>query len=165
MRIAVDFDGTVVEHKFPDIGKEIPHAFDTLKRLQRDGHDIILWTVREGEELRKAIEFCHRKGLDFFAVNAQAPGEDKLDGPVCRKVSADIYIDDCNVGGIPDWETIYQMIVFRKTYSSIMEASTAEGTTPHIRYRSGSYSHHHHKMNFFERLASRCRKARAKYHR
>ena len=165
MTIAVDFDGTIVEHRFPAIGKEIPYAFDTLKRLQNDGHRIILWSVREGRELQEAVEFCHRKGLDFYAVNSPIPADVKYEGPVSRKISADVYIDDCNVGGIPDWATIYQMIVFRKTYSSMMEVANPDSSIPRIRYRTGSYSHHYRKKNFLERLAFRCRKARAKFHR
>ena len=54
MTIAIDFDGTVVEHRYPAIGEEIPFATDTLKALIRDGHRLILWTVREGELLDEA---------------------------------------------------------------------------------------------------------------
>jgi len=43
MIIAVDFDGTIVEHKYPKIGSEIPFATDTLKMLIKDGHQLILW--------------------------------------------------------------------------------------------------------------------------
>ena len=51
MTIAVDFDGTIVEHRYPRIGREIPFATDTLKLLQQDQHRLILWSVREGELL------------------------------------------------------------------------------------------------------------------
>ncbi len=51
MLIAVDFDGTVVEHRFPEIGKELPFATDTLRRLIDDGHRLVLWTVRTGHLL------------------------------------------------------------------------------------------------------------------
>ena len=54
MRIAVDFDGTIVEHKYPYIGKEIPFAIETLKRLAEDRHKLVLWTVREGRLLDEA---------------------------------------------------------------------------------------------------------------
>ena len=56
MLIAIDFDGTLVEHKYPEIGKEIPFAFETLKRLQADGHRLILWSVREGRLLDEAVD-------------------------------------------------------------------------------------------------------------
>ena len=75
MIIAVDFDGTIVEHKYPHIGKEIPFAIATLKKLQTEHHILILWTVREGKFLKEAIEFCRKKGLEFYAVNRNYPEE------------------------------------------------------------------------------------------
>ena len=111
MIIAVDFDGTIVTHDFPRIGKPIPFAIDTLKKLQADGHQLILWSVREGELLQEAVDYCQQKGLEFYAVNASFPEERQLstaDTP--RKIIADIYIDDRNLGGLPDWGVIYQMI-------------------------------------------------------
>ena len=58
MTIAVDFDGTIVEHHYPEIGKEIPFATRTLKQLIDDGHKLILWSVREGKLLDEAVEWC-----------------------------------------------------------------------------------------------------------
>ena len=49
MVIAVDFDGTIVEHRYPNIGEEKPFAIETLKMLIRDHHQLILWSVREGK--------------------------------------------------------------------------------------------------------------------
>ena len=111
MIIAVDFDGTIVTHDYPRIGKPIPFAIDTLKKLQADGHQLILWSVREGELLQEAVDYCQQKGLEFYAVNASFPEERQLstaDTP--RKIIADVYIDDRNLGGLPDWGVIYQMI-------------------------------------------------------
>ena len=63
MVIAVDFDGTIVTHEYPNIGKEIPFAIDTLKRLQQSPDNLlVLWTVREGVELKEAVEFCRKRG-------------------------------------------------------------------------------------------------------
>ncbi|OIP81192.1 MAG: hypothetical protein AUK44_10545 [Porphyromonadaceae bacterium CG2_30_38_12] len=110
MTIAVDFDGTIVTHEYPRIGKEIPFATDTLIRIQKDFEAcLILWTVREGKELDEAIQFCLSKGLEFFAVNKNYP-EEKVDDKQPRKLKADIFIDDRNLGGLPDWGVIYQMI-------------------------------------------------------
>ncbi|MBP9017332.1 hypothetical protein RDV77_03245 [Porphyromonadaceae sp. NP-X] len=110
MIIAVDFDGTIVTHEYPKIGKEIPFAIETLKRLQDEfQHQIILWTVREGKELEEAIEFCNARGLEFYAINKNYPEEGE-DFAESRKIRADIYIDDRNLGGLPDWGVIYQMI-------------------------------------------------------
>jgi hydroxymethylpyrimidine pyrophosphatase-like HAD family hydrolase len=107
--IAVDFDGTIVTHAYPRIGKEIPYAIETLKQLQRDGYRLVLWTVRSGKLLDEAVEFCLSKGLEFYAVNANYPEEEMSDKD-SRKVNANIYIDDRNVGGLPDWGVIYQII-------------------------------------------------------
>ena len=73
MLIAVDFDGTIVEHKYPAIGKELPFAIETLKKLQSERHKLILWSVREGQLLDDAIAFCRDRGLEFYAVNRDYP--------------------------------------------------------------------------------------------
>ena len=112
MTIAVDFDGTIVEHAYPKIGKEKPFAIDTLKALTREGNKLILFTARDGELLEDAIKFCRDRGLEFYAVNSNYPPGalfgDSRQNPV--KVIADLYIDDRNLGGLPDWGTIYEMI-------------------------------------------------------
>ena len=56
--LAIDFDGTIVEDAYPNIGKPQLFAFETLKRLQNDGHQLILWTYRDGKKLQEAIAFC-----------------------------------------------------------------------------------------------------------
>jgi len=111
MIIAVDFDGTIVEHAYPLIGKPIPFAIDTLKRLQKEEHQIILWTVREGELLQQAVDYCKERGLEFYAVNSNFPGETAIhDGLTARKLTADLFVDDRNLGGLPEWGIIYQLI-------------------------------------------------------
>ena len=69
MTIAVDFDGTIVEHKYPEIGEEIPFATDTLKMLTQAHHKLILWSVREGQLLEDAVNWCRARGVEFYAVN------------------------------------------------------------------------------------------------
>jgi hydroxymethylpyrimidine pyrophosphatase-like HAD family hydrolase len=121
MTIAVDFDGTIVTHEYPNIGKEIPCAVQTLKMLQDDGHKLILWTVREGDLLRDAIQWCREKGLEFYAANKDYPEEEEQNNNhFSRKLKADIWIDDRNIGGLPDWGTIYQIIKNKKTYEEII---------------------------------------------
>ena len=121
MTIAVDFDGTIVTHEYPNIGKEIPFAVQTLKMLQDDGHKLILWTVREGDLLRDAIQWCREKGLEFYAANKDYPEEEEQNNNhYSRKLKADIWIDDRNIGGLPDWGTIYQIIKNKKTYEEII---------------------------------------------
>lgn len=110
MTIAVDFDGTIVEHKYPAIGKERAFAIETLKSLQDDGHKIILWTSREGELLDAAVAFCRERGLEFYAVNSVYPDSYMFKKGEGRKIVADLYIDDRNLGGLPDWGTVYEMV-------------------------------------------------------
>ena len=112
MTIAVDFDGTIVEHKYPAIGKEIPFAIETLRTLSEEGHKLILWTSRDGELLEEALKFCRERGLEFYAVNSNYPPGALFTNKAGRscKVVADIYIDDRNIGGLPDWGTIHEII-------------------------------------------------------
>lgn len=111
MTIAVDFDGTIVTHAYPAIGKPIPFAIDTLRRLQSEGgHQLILWSCREGQLLQEAIDYCHERGLDFYAVNSNFPDEPQ-DGLGARKLTVELFIDDRNLGGLPDWGVIYQMVM------------------------------------------------------
>ncbi|WP_320997442.1 BT0820 family HAD-type phosphatase [Bacteroides nordii] len=119
MRIAVDFDGTIVEHCYPRIGKEIPFAIETLKLLQREGHWLILWSVREGKLLEEAVEWCRARGLEFYAVNKDYPEEEMTDKDYSRKLKVDLFIDDRNLGGLPDWGIIYQIIKEKKTFVEI----------------------------------------------
>ena len=121
MTIAVDFDGTIVEHRYPEIGKELPFATQTLKMLIEDRHKLILWSVREGKLLEDAVEWCRKRGVEFYAVNKDFPEEDlSKNQTFSRKLKADVWIDDRNIGGLPDWGTIYQMISERKTYEQIL---------------------------------------------
>ena len=100
MIIAVDFDGTIVEHRYPKIGEERPFATETLKLLIRDHHKLILWTVREGELLDEAVEWCRKRGVEFYAVNKDYPEEDGTNNNnhFSRKLKADIWIVDRNIG-------------------------------------------------------------------
>jgi len=109
LTIAVDFDGTIVEHKYPDIGEEMLFAFDTLKALQKKGHKLILWTYRSGRRLAEAVDYCEENGLKFYAVNNSYP-EEIMNDDISRKIDADLFIDDRNVGGFPGWGHIYQTL-------------------------------------------------------
>ena len=88
MIIAVDFDGTIVEHRYPRIGEEIPFAVDTLKLLQQEKHRLILWSVREGALLDEAVEWCKARGLEFYAVNKDYPEEQKRPSGILSKVES-----------------------------------------------------------------------------
>lgn len=127
MIIAIDFDGTIVEHKYPEIGREIPFAIETLKRLQAHRHKLILWTVREGRLLDEAVDFCRQRGLEFYAINRDYPEEEKgKNSHFSRKLKADLFIDDRNLGGLPDWGTIYNMVENRLSYEDLMNQYETE---------------------------------------
>ena len=115
MNIAIDFDGTIVEHRYPGIGREIPFAIETLKMLTQDGHRLILWSVREGRLLDEAVEWCRERGLEFYAINKDFPEENREDKKFSRKLKVDMFIDDRNIGGLPDWGTIYRIITEKKS--------------------------------------------------
>ncbi|MFT5237071.1 MAG: hydroxymethylpyrimidine pyrophosphatase-like HAD family hydrolase [Flavobacteriaceae bacterium] len=108
--IAVDFDGTLVEDEYPAIGKPILFAFDTLKKLQENGHRLILWTYRKGSALDEAVQFSEDQGIVFYAVNKSFPDE-IYDPKYSRKINADFFIDDRNIGGLKSWGEIYQQLI------------------------------------------------------
>lgn len=109
MIIAVDFDGTIVEHKYPKIGREILFATDTLKALHKKGHQLILWSFRSGKLLDEAVKFCEERGVEFYAINKSYP-EEVFDEAISRKINVDLFIDDRNIGGLLSWGEIYQKI-------------------------------------------------------
>ena len=142
MTIAVDFDGTIVEHRYPEIGEEIPFATETLKMLIQDRHKLILWTVREGKLLDDAIEWCRQRGVEFYAVNRDYPEEQPENNPYySRKLSAvDVWIDDRNIGGLPDWGTIYRMVNHHKTWYDLLREA-GEGSSYESSYEHQRKSH------------------------
>lgn len=107
--IAVDFDGTIVEHAYPGIGKEMLFAFATLKEMQKKGDKLILWTFRAGPLLDEAVEYCRKNGVEFYAINRNYP-EEQFNETISRKINADIFIDDRNVGGFPGWSEVWQAL-------------------------------------------------------
>ena len=127
MTIAVDFDGTIGTHEYPAIGVERPFAIDTLKMLIRDQHKLILWSVREGKLLDEAVEWCRERGVEFYAVNRDYPEETITNNPhFSRKLKVDLFIDDRNVGGLPDWGTIYRMVSERKGWEELAAENKAD---------------------------------------
>jgi len=115
--IAVDFDGTIVEDAYPKIGKPMLFAFDSLKQLQSQGHRLILWTYRYGERLDEAVEFCRKNGIEFYAVNSSFEEEVFSEKNQSRKINADIFIDDRNLGGFPGWGEVIEIINRRIEFS------------------------------------------------
>jgi hydroxymethylpyrimidine pyrophosphatase-like HAD family hydrolase len=128
MKIAIDFDGTIVEHAYPSIGKEKLFAFDTLRELLKQNHQLILWTSRVGKELDEAIDYCRERGVEFYAVNKNYP-EEVFDETTSRKIVADVYIDDRNLGGLPGWGEIWQILNPREAMpkTDISKSSSISG--------------------------------------
>lgn len=110
LTLAIDFDGTLVENAYPKIGKPVLFAFETLKQLQDEGYRLILWTYRHDKELEEAVNFCQKKGINFYAINKNFP-EEVMDDTMSRKILADVYIDDRNIGGLIEWGEIYRLLV------------------------------------------------------
>jgi hypothetical protein len=108
MIIAVDFDGTICDHEYPEIGKPKEGAFETLKDLQKAGHQIILWTCRCGYELSEALLWLRRLGFIPNAVNANVCD---CRGYAVPKIVATVYIDDRNFGGFPGWDRVRKSLL------------------------------------------------------
>ena len=105
MIYAIDFDGTIAENKFPEIGEIKPEAKEFILKLQERGDKWILYTMREGMYLGHALCFLIAQGLIPNAVNDNLPEMKELYGNNPRKVFANVYIDDHNAGGLLFAET------------------------------------------------------------
>lgn len=97
MIIAVDFDGTISLGAWPNVGAPNLPLINLLKEKKAKGARLILWTNRTGELLDKATKYCEAVGLTFDAVNENLPDMVEKFGTDCRKVYADVYIDDAAV--------------------------------------------------------------------
>lgn len=127
MVIAVDFDGTIVENRYPEIGRERPFAVSTLKKLAEEQHRLILWSVREGRQLDEAVEWCRERGLEFYAVNKDFPEEHpEKNRHYSRKLKADLFIDDRSIGGLPEWGTIYRIIHEGMSWEDVLREELEE---------------------------------------
>lgn len=110
MIIAIDFDGTIVENRYPEIGNLRPGAAEAIKQLRKDGYVLILWTCRTGLELGRAVKFCSENGIRFDGINQNLRSEIVKYGGDSRKIGADIYIDDRGLTGLPPWNEIYEIV-------------------------------------------------------
>lgn len=102
--VAVDFDGTLVEDNFPDIGRPYIDMFDTMKYLRDKGVKVVLWTSRNFHKnrdlLEEAVQFCKEQGLEFDAINENIQEVQELTGEDTRKIYADLYVDDKSISTI-----------------------------------------------------------------
>ncbi|MCM8536578.1 MAG: hypothetical protein NE334_11630 [Lentisphaeraceae bacterium] len=106
MLIAIDFDGTCVEEKYPAIGREKAGCSQTLKALVRRNHKLILWTCREGDKLQEAVEWFEDREILLVGIN-ETPLRDDFREERGRKAFANLYIDDKAFGGFPGWDKIH----------------------------------------------------------
>lgn len=97
--IAVDFDGTCVDHCFPRVGVPVPGAVDVLRRLVASGAKLILWTMRsdceQGSYLQDAVNWFKAQGIDLYGIQ-ENPAQKKWS--TSPKAYAAAYIDDAAVG-------------------------------------------------------------------
>lgn len=118
MIIAIDFDGTIVTHEYPSIGRPVPGAIKTMKELIAQGHKLILWTMRSGETLDDAVRYCENNGIIFWGINENPEQKEWTNSP---KAYANAYIDDAavtavlinNPGGRPflDWVPVAEKLL------------------------------------------------------
>jgi hypothetical protein len=100
MFICVDFDGTIVDHRYPEIGQPVPDAIKWLKIFVRHGAKVILYTMRSDDgvapgALTDAVNYLESEGVKLFAVNSNPGQEEWTSSP---KVYGDVYIDDAAFG-------------------------------------------------------------------
>ena len=109
--LSIDFDGTICELSFPQVGSLKKDADTYIRKLHQDGHTIIINTCRSGKYEGLAQDFLDENEIPYHYVNSNLPKMIELYGQDCRKISADIYIDDKCLMGLPDtWEEIYNLI-------------------------------------------------------
>ncbi len=114
--LLIDFDGTIVEDKYPNIGKPIEGAIETIKALKLAGYKLILWTCREGKHLTEAVDFLKDQGIVFDVVNEPHPENPFAHLGKNRKPYAHYHFDDKNFGGLTKWSTVYEYFFKEKRY-------------------------------------------------
>lgn len=110
MILAIDFDGTLHCGQYPIIGVPTPYAIETMRKLKDNGHYLIINTCRCGDDLLEAINWLLEKGIPFDRVNDNKPSQTELFSNNSRKVFADIYVDDRQVGGLQTWPYTFDYI-------------------------------------------------------
>jgi hypothetical protein len=111
MVIAIDFDGTIAEHTYPECGKIKPHAKEVINRLYNAGHEIIIWTCRWDHPMELCRQFLAEHGIKYHKLNEHVDWAIEMFKNDTRKIFADVYIDDRQLGGIPDcWLKIEKLL-------------------------------------------------------
>ncbi len=108
--LAVDFDQTICMSEWPTLGMQRKEAGNTLRLLALQGYGIIINTCREGLALADAINWLHQNNIPYHFINCNFPHVMSMYGTDCRKISADVYIDDKCLTGLPSWGDIYKIL-------------------------------------------------------
>lgn len=112
--ISIDFDDTIVEGAFPGIGKLKKDADKFINKLYDLGFNILINTCRSGAYEGDAETFLKRTGIKYHYINNNLPQSIEYFKQDCRKLSADVYIDDKSLMGLPDtWEEIYNIVILK----------------------------------------------------
>ena len=90
--IAVDFDGTIVSHAYPNIGREVPNAIRVLKKLQEQGTQLILWTMRSGDKLDEAVAYCVKVDTPYYQHQHHAQHTESLYAEAGYAAAAESYL-------------------------------------------------------------------------
>ncbi|MDD3079111.1 MAG: hypothetical protein PHH37_08405 [Paludibacter sp.] len=111
MILAIDFDGTIVEDKFPGIGNERRNAGYYINKLYKEGYFIIIWSSRIGKRLEEAKQWLDDRNISYNTINESCPANlEVFLGIDTRKIHADMYIDDKGLDKIPEWDEIYEKV-------------------------------------------------------
>ena len=108
--ISVDFDGTICEVSYPTVGKERKGAKKYINKLYNTGYGVVINTCRTNESACAAIKFLKDRGIKYHYFNTNFPHLIEQYGTDCRKISADVYIDDKCLFEIPSWKIKYKII-------------------------------------------------------
>ena len=110
MVIAIDYDGVINAAPYPEVGVMVPGAAKALRQLHEEGHTLILWTCREGQDQTRAINDLLSRGIHIDGVNCNARANIEQYSNDSRKVHADLYVDDRQVGCFAGWEEVLRWV-------------------------------------------------------
>ena len=108
--LSVDFDGTVHTGEWPNVGLMRTDAGFFIRKLINEGYGVVINTCREGLALATAINWLHNNNVPYHYINCNFPHIIEQYGADCRKISADLYIDDKCLTELPEWDEIYKII-------------------------------------------------------
>ena len=152
--IAIDFDGTIVTNKYPDIGYLKRNAKKVINELFDAGHEIIINSCRQGKEEQDMIDFLKQMGIKYSAVNENLCYRIEEYNNDCRKIGADVYIDDkaypCN---IMNWNEIYRFITRKANRKPLIICIVGESGSG--KTTIAEYIEHEHGIKMMESYTDR----------